>query len=155
MRSPAWHLRRIVRATARWQRDHLVLAAILLVTAVDAIADPAWVRVAASPDVLVFVDAGSLKKDAHGLIHVWTKTLYSSPQTDVEVHYTEDMTLFVLDCENARYGIAAGKFVDGSGKVLRQFSGATGELEPIPGSSKIDALSRAVCAADRENRQGK
>ncbi|PMS19641.1 hypothetical protein C0Z18_12360 [Trinickia dabaoshanensis] len=134
------------------QRRGLFLATILFITAIDAIAQPAWVRVAASPDVQVFVDAGSLKKDAHGLISVWTKTLYSSPQTDVEVHYTADMTLFVLDCKNARYGIAGGKFLDASGKVLSQFGGSVGKLEPILGSSKIDAVSRAVCGAESDNR---
>jgi hypothetical protein len=136
-----------IRVIVKWLRGGHFLAAILLTTTVSAIAQTAWVRVASSPDVQVFVDAGSLKKDAQGLISVWTKTLYASPQTDVGIHYTADMTLFVLDCKNARYGIAGGKFIDAAGKVLSQFGGLAGKLEPIPGSSKIDAVSRAVCAA--------
>jgi hypothetical protein len=113
-----------------------------------------WVRVASSPDVQVFVDTGSLTKDSRGFIHVWTKTRYASVQTDVGVDYTTDMTRFVLDCVDARYGITGGKFLDAAGNVIRQFSGPAGELQPIPVATKIDAVARTVCAADSDTRHG-
>jgi hypothetical protein len=133
----------------------LMLAATLRVSATGAIAEEAWVRVAASPKVEVFVDAGSLTRSSHGLVSVWTKTRYASVQTDLGLRYTADMTLFVLDCAGALYGIAGGRFFDASGNVLREFAGPTGVLQPIPVETKIDAVARAVCAADLNKQQGK
>lgn len=132
-----------------------MLAAALLAIAVSAFAQAAWVRVAASPEVQVFVDAESLTWDVHGLVNVWAKTLYASDQIDAGVRYIADMTHFVLDCAGARYGIAGGKFIDASGHVLRQFTGPTGELRPIPMATKIDAVARAVCAIDVDRQRGK
>ena len=132
-----------------------MLATTLLASAAGAIAEEAWVRVAASPEVQVFVDAGSLSTEAHGLVSVWTKTRYASEQTDVGVRYTADMTFFVVDCAGARYGIAGGRFLDASGNVLRQFTGPTGELRPIRAATKIDAVARAVRTVDANIRRGK
>ncbi|RQT22141.1 hypothetical protein DF037_28970 [Burkholderia contaminans] len=109
-------------------------------------------RVASSPDVQVFVDAGSLTKDSTGFIHAWTKTRYTSVQTAVGVGYTTEMTRFVVDCSGAHYGIAGGIFLDATGKVVRQVSVPVGELQPIPVATKIDAVAGAVCAADSEIR---
>lgn len=123
------------------------LVVALITASMGSAADPAWVAVAASPDVQVFVDAGSVTKDSRGLISVWTKTRYASPQTATGIKYAADMTRFVLDCAGARYGIAGGKFLDAQGTVIRQFDEPAGELEPIPVASKIDAVARAVCTA--------
>lgn len=109
-----------------------------------------WVRVASSPDVEVFVDAGSLAKDSRGCISVWTQTLYASPQTAAGIQYAADMTRFVLDCAGAHYGIAGGKFLDARGNVLRQLDDPAGELQPIPVASKIDAVAKAICTAGGE-----
>ncbi|UMY33501.1 surface-adhesin E family protein [Burkholderia contaminans] len=151
------HQSRITKTTgiATQAGRRAMLAAVLLTSMASAIAEAAWVRVAASPEVQVFVDAGSLNRDTHGLVNVWTKTRYVSDQTNVGVRYREDMTLFVLDCAGARYGIAGGKFLDASGTVLRQYAGSTGELQPIPVATKIDAVARAVCAADVNIQRGK
>src|SRR5216684_1232722 len=74
-----------------------VLVATTLAASLSMAAGAGWVRVASSPDVQVFVDAGSLAQDSRGLISVWTKTLYASPQTTVGIQYAADMTRFVLD----------------------------------------------------------
>lgn len=109
-------------------------------------AGAAWARVASNPDMQFFVDAGSLAKDSRGFISVWTKTRYASPQTAIGIQYPADMTLFVLDCEGARYRIAGGKFLDVHGNVLRQFNEPIGELQPVPVASKIDAVAKDVTA---------
>lgn len=126
----------------------LGLAVAIAAASFSTAAGDVWARVASSPEVTAFVDARSLTKDSQGFIHVWAKTLYTSVQTDVGVRYTADMTLFVQDCAGARYGIAGGKFLDASGSVIRQFGGPAGELQPIPVATKIDAVARAVCAAN-------
>src|SRR5260370_12105214 len=125
----------------------LVLVVAMLAASLGTAAGAGWVRVASSPDVQVFVDAGSLAKDSRGVISVWTKTLYASPQTAVGIQYAADMTLFVLDCAGARYGLAGGKFLDAHGNVLRQFDEPAGELQPIPVATKIDAVAKAICTA--------
>jgi hypothetical protein len=69
---------RIPRMTglAKQMGRRVMLAATLVASAAGAIAEEAWVRVAASPQLQVFVDdAGSLTRDAHGLVSVWTNTL--------------------------------------------------------------------------------
>ncbi|WP_454830191.1 surface-adhesin E family protein [Paraburkholderia xenovorans] len=116
-------------------------------TSAGTTSDAGWVRVASSPDVQVFVDAGSVAIDSRGFIRVWTKTLYASPQTAAGIQYATDMTLFVLDCAGARYGLAGGKFLDADGNVLGQFKEPPGELQPIPAATKIDAVAKAVCTA--------
>ncbi|MEX3634628.1 surface-adhesin E family protein [Paraburkholderia sp. BR14320] len=135
--------------------QRVILAATVLASAAGVLAEEAWVRMAASPEVQVFVDVSSLTRDAHGLRSVWTKTRYASEQADVGVRYTADMTLFVLDCAGARYGIAGGRFLDASGNVLRQFTGPTGELQPIRVATKADAVAKAVCAVDVNIQRGK
>jgi hypothetical protein len=82
------------------------------------------------------------------------RTLYASDQTDAGVRYTAAMTLFVLDCAGAHYGINGGRFLDASGNVLRQFTGPIGELQPIPVATKIDAVARAVRAVDVNIQRG-
>ncbi len=57
----------------------LVVALITASTGVAA--GHACVAVAASPDVQILVDAGSVTKDSRGVVNVWTKTRYASPQT--------------------------------------------------------------------------
>jgi hypothetical protein len=78
----------------------------MVVASLNVAAGAAWVPVAASPDVQVFVDAESLQQESHGLVNVWTKTFYASPQGAVRTQYAADMTLFVLDCASHQYGIA-------------------------------------------------
>ncbi|HDR9762069.1 TPA: hypothetical protein QDC44_006302 [Burkholderia cepacia ATCC 25416] len=131
------------------------LAAALVTASADVAAGPAWVAVAASPDVQIFVDAGSSTKDSRGIVSVWTKTRYASPQTATGIQYAADMTRFALDCAGARYGITGGKFLDALGKVLRQFDEPAAELEPIPVASKIDAVARAVCPVGSGTWRGK
>ncbi|MBC8751303.1 MULTISPECIES: surface-adhesin E family protein [Paraburkholderia] len=133
----------------------LVLAAALVAASFGAAAGPGWVRVASSPDVQVFVDAGSLAKDSRGFVSVWTKTLYAVPQTAAGIQYAADMTRFVLDCASARYGLAGGKFLDAHGNVLRQFGEPAGELQPIPVATKIDAIAKAICTAGGDTTRGK
>ncbi|SAK92106.1 hypothetical protein AWB75_06509 [Caballeronia catudaia] len=125
----------------------LVLAVAMVAASLGAATAAGWVRVASSPDVQVFVDAGSLTKDSRGFVSVWTKTLYASVQTDVGIRYAADMTRFVLDCAGARYGIDGGKFLDDQGHVLGQFDEPAGELQPIPPATKIDAIAKAICTA--------
>lgn len=122
--------------------------AVAMVAASLSIATAAgWVRVASSSDVEIFVDAGSLTKDSHGVISVWTKTRYASPQTAVGIQYAADMTRFVPDCAGAGYGIAGGKFLDAHGNVLWQFNKPAGKLQPVPVASEIDAVARDICTA--------
>ena len=125
----------------------LVLAGAMVAVSPGTAAGAAWVRVASSPDVQVFVDAGSLAKDSRGLVSVWTKNLYAAPQTAVGIQYAADMTRFVLDCASAHYGIASGKFLDDRGHVLGQFDEPAGELQPIPPATRIDAIAKAICTA--------
>ncbi|MEZ0605666.1 surface-adhesin E family protein [Paraburkholderia sp. IW21] len=119
----------------------------MVVASLNVAAGAAWVPVAASPDVQVFVDAESLQQESHGLVKVWTKTFYASPQGAVGTQYAADMTLFVLDCASHQYGIAGGRYLDAQGNVLRQFHEPVGELQPVPPASKIDAVAIAVCTA--------
>ncbi|WP_429453836.1 surface-adhesin E family protein [Paraburkholderia sp. WC7.3g] len=133
----------------------LVLAVALVVATFGTQAGAEWVRVASSPDEQVFVDAGSLAKDSRGFISVWTKTLYTVPQTAVGIQYAADMTRFVLDCADARYGVVGGKFLDVHGNVLRQFDEPAGELQPIPVATKIDAVAKAICSAGGHASRGK
>jgi hypothetical protein len=118
-------------------------------------ADAGCVRVALSPDVQVFVDAGSLAKDSRGFVSVWTKTLYASRQTAVGIHYAADMTPFMLDCASAQYDFAGGRFLDARGNVFRQFDEPADELQPIPMASKVDAVAKAVCTAGSDVSRGK
>ncbi|ERJ40943.1 hypothetical protein QZM64_34530 [Burkholderia cepacia] len=111
--------------------------------------------VAASPDVQILVDAGSVTKGSRGVIYVWTKTRYASPQTATGIEYAADMTRFALDCAGARYGITGGQFLNAQGKVLRQFDEPAAELEPIPVVSNIDAVARTVCTVDSGTWRGK
>jgi hypothetical protein len=133
------------------------LAAMLaLVAATSGTATGAtWVQVASSPDVQVFVDAGSLTKESRGFISVWTQTLYASQQTAVGIQYAADMTRFVLDCAGVRYGLIGGKFLDARGNVLLQFDEPAGELQPIPVATEIDAVAKAVCTAGGDVWRGK
>jgi len=55
--------------------------------------------------------------------------------------------LFALDCAGARDGVVEGKFLDAIGNVLRPFNEQTGELQPTPAASKVDAVAKAICAA--------
>jgi hypothetical protein len=126
----------------------------MVVASLNVAAGAEWVPVASSPDVQVFADAESLQQDSHGLISVWTKTIYASPQRAVGISYAADMTLFVLDCASHQYGIAGGKYLDAPGNVLRQFREPVGDLQPIPVASKIDAVAKAVCMATGLRPQG-
>jgi hypothetical protein len=132
-----------------------VLVATTLAASLSMAAGAGWVRVASSPDVQVFVDAGSLAQDSRGLISVWTKTLYASPQTTVGIQYAADMTRFVLDCAGARYAVTGGKYLDVQGNVLRQFNASACELQPIPVATKIDAVAKAICTADGDVERGR
>ncbi|KVW81396.1 surface-adhesin E family protein [Burkholderia ubonensis] len=129
--------------------------AALIIGSTPVAAGAAWVAVAVSPDVQIFVDAGSVTQDSRGFISVWTRTQYASLQTATGIRYAADMTRFVLDCAGERYGITGGKFLDTQSKVLRQFDEPAGELEPIPVASKIGAVARAVCAAGGSVWRGK
>ncbi|CAD6558392.1 hypothetical protein LMG28727_06618 [Paraburkholderia kirstenboschensis] len=141
------------RRPARQMRLLLAVAAVVAASGTEAAAD--WVRVASSPDVQIFVHAGTLAKDSRGFVSVWTKTVYAVPQTAVGIRYAADMTRFVLDCADARYGVAGGKFLDARGNVLRQFDEPAGELQPIPVATGIDAIAKAVCTVDGETAPGK
>ncbi|WP_423760832.1 surface-adhesin E family protein [Burkholderia sp. NLJ2] len=132
-----------------------MLVVALITASTGVAAGPAWVAVAASPDMRILVDAGSVTKNSRGVIDLWTKTRYASPQTATGIQYAADMTRFALDCAAARYGITGGKFLDAQGKVLRQFDEPAAELEPIPVASKIDAVARAVCPMGRGTWRGK
>src|SRR5260370_16596832 len=79
-----------------------VLVATTLAASWSMAADAGGVRVASSPDVQVFVDAGSLAKDSRGLISVWTKTVYASPQPTLGIPYAPHITHFLLDPPRAR-----------------------------------------------------
>lgn len=136
-------------------RSQRLVPVMAMLAASLSMAGAEWVRVASSPDVQVFVDAGSLTKDSRGFVSVWTKTVYASPQTAVGIQYAADMTRFVLDCAGARYGIAGGKFLDARGNVLRQFDEPAGELQPIPRASKIDAVTTAVCTEGGDGSRGR
>ncbi|MFM0557332.1 hypothetical protein P0D69_41245 [Paraburkholderia sediminicola] len=125
----------------------LVPVVAMVMASLNGAAGAEWVPVASSPEVQVLVDAESLQEEAHGLVSVWTKTFYASPQTAIGIQYAADMTLFVLDCASHRYGIAGGGYLDAPGNVLRQFHEPVGELQPIPAASKIDAVAKAVCTA--------
>ncbi|MFM0557403.1 hypothetical protein P0D69_41645 [Paraburkholderia sediminicola] len=131
------------RLVSRW----LVAVVAMVVASLNVAAAAEWVPVASSPDVRVLVDVESLRQDSHGLISVWTKTFYASPQRAIGTQYAADMTLFVLDCSSHQYGIAGGRYLDAPGNVLRQFQEPIGELQPIPAASKIDAVAQAVCTA--------
>jgi hypothetical protein len=133
----------------------LLLALAMVAASFGTAAGTPWVRVAASPDEQVFVDAGSLAKDSRGVISVWAKTHYAAPQTAAGIQYAADMARFMLDCAGARYGIASGKFLDADGNVLRQFDEPAGELQPIPMASRIDAVAKAICTADGDVLRGK
>jgi hypothetical protein len=136
-----------VRLAGRRLVAAFALAVALVAASSGMAAGDAWVPLASSPDVHVYVDAGSLTKDSRGFISVWTKTRYASPQTAAGIQYASDMTRFVLDCAGARYGLAGGKFLDANGNVLRQFDEPAGELQPIPAATKIDAVAKTVCTA--------
>ncbi|WP_143328210.1 surface-adhesin E family protein [Caballeronia pedi] len=132
------------------------LAAVLAAPAfLLAAAEAVWVRVAASPESQTFVDAGSIERDAKGRISVWTRTVYAAPQRALGIPYVVDMTQFVLDCSNVRYRLSGGKIFDAEGKVLQQFDAPYDDLQPIPPSTKIDAVAKAVCTANGGARRTK
>jgi len=137
------------------QRLLPVIAIAIAIASLSTAAGAEWVRVASSPDVQVFVDPGSLTKDSDGLISVWARTLYVTPQSAAGMQYSAGMTFFVLDCVSAHYGLAGGKFFDAQGKMLLEFHGPAGDLQPIPMATKVDAVRKAVCIKGGDARRPK
>ncbi|WP_027780487.1 hypothetical protein [Paraburkholderia caledonica] len=126
-----------------------VVAAAISFTAAPA---EVWLAIASSTKLRVsrMLDLWRGLEGIHSHLH---EDPYASVQKEAGVDCTTDVTLFLLDCTGARYGskaVSSRRF----GQVIGQFSGAAGELRPIPAATRIDAVVKAVCSPYRRVRQG-